>query len=130
MGTEDASAEKKEEAPAKGGKGKKAKGPAEVLISVQQRNKRKNVTTVTGADGFEIRLQDLSKALAKKCSCGASVVKNAAGVEVVDIQGDVRDTVANVLVSQFKVPGTSIFFVDKKTKTPFEQEGELSLDDL
>ena len=50
------------------------------------RNKRKCVTTVRGLDLFGVKLADAAKKFGKKFACGASVVKDAAGKEEIDVQ--------------------------------------------
>eukprot|EP00163_Fabomonas_tropica_P030448 TRINITY_DN6870_c0_g1_i1.p1 TRINITY_DN6870_c0_g1~~TRINITY_DN6870_c0_g1_i1.p1 ORF type:complete len:174 (-),score=63.50 TRINITY_DN6870_c0_g1_i1:131-652(-) len=102
---------------AKGGKkGKKgkAKGP-QVILSRIQRNKRKFVTVVKGLDTFDVKLAEASKVFSKKFSCGASVVKGAPGVpDQIDIQGDVRDELCDVIHDKYDIPLDKIMYQDKK----------------
>lgn len=58
---------------------------------------------MAGVDKFGHKLSDVSKAFAKKFSCGASVVKTPTGEEQIDIQGDVLNDIVDFLVEKFKV---------------------------
>jgi len=99
-----------------GGKIKKKEAPSVTIVRTQ-RNKRKFVTTVTGLDTFGIKLADASKLFAKKFSCGASVVKNPSLVDEIDIQGDVKEDLADFIVEKWpQINDSSIFFVDEGKK--------------
>jgi hypothetical protein len=58
----------------------------QILIERATRNKRKCITTVIGLDLFGIKLADASKKFGKKFACGASVTKDAANKEQIDVQ--------------------------------------------
>eukprot|EP00741_Cyanophora_paradoxa_P015732 tig00020904_g15188.t1 len=116
-GSSSAGASKPEEKPAEPKKKKKGEDPM-VTIKKENRNKRKFVTTVTGLDKFGVRLQDAAKLFAKKFSCGASVVKGPVADEI-DIQGDVKEDVVDIVLENFDVPEDRIFFIEdggKKVK--------------
>lgn len=68
-----------------GGKVKK-KQKAQIVLESHTRNKKKCVTTVTGLDGFGVKLADAAKLFGKKFACGASVVKDATGMQQIDMQ--------------------------------------------
>lgn len=68
-----------------GGKVKK-KQKAQIVLESHTRNKKKCVTTVTGLDGFGVKLADAAKLFGKKFACGASVVKDATGLQQIDMQ--------------------------------------------
>jgi translation initiation factor 1 (eIF-1/SUI1) len=68
-----------------GGKVKK-KQKAQIVLESHTRNKKKCVTTVTGLDGFGVKLGDAAKLFGKKFACGASVVKDATGMQQIDMQ--------------------------------------------
>jgi hypothetical protein len=57
-----------------------------VVLESHTRNKKKCVTTVTGLEGFGVKLSEAAKLFGKKFACGASVVKNATGTEQIDMQ--------------------------------------------
>jgi density-regulated protein DRP1 len=58
----------------------------QVIIERATRNKRKCITTVIGLDQFGVKLADASKKFGKKFACGASVTKDAANKEQIDVQ--------------------------------------------
>jgi density-regulated protein DRP1 len=58
----------------------------QVVLESHTRNKKKCVTTVTGLEGFGVKLSEAAKLFGKKFACGASVVKNATGTEQIDMQ--------------------------------------------
>jgi density-regulated protein DRP1 len=74
-------------AAAAGQKKKKgAKAAPQVVLESATRNKKKAITTISGLDGFGVKLSEAAKAFGKKFACGASVVKNAMGSEEIDMQ--------------------------------------------
>jgi len=68
-----------------GGKVQKKQKP-QIVLESHTRNRKKCVTTVTGLDGFGVKLGDAAKLFGKKFACGASVVKSATGAEQIDMQ--------------------------------------------
>lgn len=68
-----------------GGKVKK-KQKAQIVLESHTRNRKKCVTTVTGLDSFGVKLADAAKLFGKKFACGASVVKDATGMQQIDMQ--------------------------------------------
>eukprot|EP01102_Stenamoeba_stenopodia_P014126 TRINITY_DN4661_c0_g1_i1.p1 TRINITY_DN4661_c0_g1~~TRINITY_DN4661_c0_g1_i1.p1 ORF type:complete len:202 (-),score=64.91 TRINITY_DN4661_c0_g1_i1:80-685(-) len=103
-----------------GGKTKKKDEPT-ILISKNQRNKRKFVTVVAGLEGFGIKLKDAAKVMANKFACGASVTKTPTGTEEIDVQGDVMEGVVDLLLSKWPtIPASAIYFLEesgsKKTR--------------
>jgi density-regulated protein DRP1 len=116
-------AEKKESVKGAGITIKKAKaGPGEcrVIISRVQRQKKKFITSVVGMETIpDVKLKDAAKVFGKKFASGASVSTNAAGDDEITIQGDVQFDLPALLMSQFKVPPTSIYFQDKDKITAF-----------
>ena len=98
-----------------GKKKKKKKGKLDpaVVISVAQRNKRKWITSIAGADLFDVKLADLSKACAKKFSSGCTVTKAANGKPAsVDCQGDVQEEVTVLLLDKFGVALEDIVWME------------------
>eukprot|EP01103_Thecamoeba_quadrilineata_P012277 TRINITY_DN3128_c0_g1_i1.p1 TRINITY_DN3128_c0_g1~~TRINITY_DN3128_c0_g1_i1.p1 ORF type:complete len:215 (-),score=49.01 TRINITY_DN3128_c0_g1_i1:53-619(-) len=90
-----------------GGKVKKKEEPM-IYVSTVQRNKRKYVTVVQGLESFGIKQKDATKIFANKFSCGAAVVKGPDNVEKIDVQGDVKDEIMELIVAQWKVPAGSV----------------------
>eukprot|EP00164_Ancoracysta_twista_P003563 GFYU01004756.1.p1 GENE.GFYU01004756.1~~GFYU01004756.1.p1 ORF type:complete len:171 (-),score=59.44 GFYU01004756.1:91-603(-) len=111
--------EKKEEAPKASSSGKKkAKDAKMVTIAVNQRNKRKFVTVVTGLDHFGISNKDAAKVFARKFSCGSSLVKGNPGCpDTIDIQGDFQDDIVDVICDNYpEVKEENIKFLEGKGK--------------
>mmetsp|Transcript_16720 Transcript_16720/g.54651 ORF Transcript_16720/g.54651 Transcript_16720/m.54651 type:complete len:189 (-) Transcript_16720:1351-1917(-) len=100
----------------KSGKNKKAK-KQEVVIERTTRNKRKCVTTISGLDIFQVKLAEAAKKFGKKFACGSSVVKDAAGKEQIDVQGDFMEEIGELILKEYgKDGGISedvIKYVDK-----------------
>jgi len=65
------------------------------------RNKRKAVTHIRGLELFGLDLKKVAKKLAGKYACGASVVKDVNGKELVDVQGDFVDDLLEYLPKEF-----------------------------
>lgn len=84
-----------------------------VFISRVQRQKRKYVTVIGGLDSVpDLKIKDATKVFGKKFSSGASVNEGPTGQKEVVIQGDVAFDLPALLMSEFKVPASSIFFVE------------------
>mmetsp|Transcript_16966 Transcript_16966/g.29009 ORF Transcript_16966/g.29009 Transcript_16966/m.29009 type:complete len:199 (+) Transcript_16966:139-735(+) len=103
-----------------GGKMKK-KAKAQIVIETNTRNKKKMITTISGLELFNIKLADASKICGKKFACGCSVTKNAAGSDQIDMQGDFKDALVDLVLRQY---GTShgigkdaIYYIDPESKT-------------
>eukprot|EP00794_Sanderia_malayensis_P013981 gene13981-15439_t len=64
-----------------------------VVISKEQRSKKKSVTIVVGLSTFEIDLKKAAKLFANKFSCGSSVT----GEDEIVIQGDVSYDVVELI---------------------------------
>ncbi|WIA31051.1 hypothetical protein OEZ86_001081 [Tetradesmus obliquus] len=112
-----------------GGKVKK-KQKAQVVLESHTRNKKKCVTTVTGLEGFGVKLSEAAKLFGKKFACGASVVKNATGTEQIDMQGEFVDKLAELVIktygSSHKIGKGDVYFIQDKRKVAFfdEESGE------
>lgn len=61
----------------------KTKKKQELLVETSSRGKKKCVTSVTGLEGFGVRLSDAAKVFGKKFASGASVTKLPSGGEQV-----------------------------------------------
>eukprot|EP00299_Pterocystis_sp_00344_P013809 c6805_g1_i2.p1 GENE.c6805_g1_i2~~c6805_g1_i2.p1 ORF type:complete len:206 (-),score=68.09 c6805_g1_i2:80-697(-) len=88
-----------------------------VTIQVQTRSKRKCVTVVTGLEPYGIKLKEAAKLFANAFACGASVVATPSQTQEIDIQGDFREQVEELLKSKFpQIPAEKIKFVEEKKK--------------
>jgi len=71
---------------------------------------------------LNILLRDASKLFANSFSCGAAVVKGSDNVDKIDVQGDVKEEIVDLIISRWNVPEASIFFIEetggKKIKVP------------
>lgn len=110
-----------------GGKVKKKQKP-QVLLESHTRNKKKCVTTITGLDSFGVKLAEAAKLFGKKFACGASVVKNAAGAEQIDMQGEFVDKLAELILKTYAashaLAKSDIYMVQDKRKVPyFDDDG-------
>jgi density-regulated protein DRP1 len=100
------------------GGGKKRRGVSakktkavETRVVVQKiaRKGRKVTTVVVGMDTVPgIKLKDVSKTFSKRFAGSSSVKDSPRGKEII-IQGDHMEDVAQMVVSKFNVPGTSVF---------------------
>lgn len=99
-----------------GGKKKRESSPR-IRIKKLTRSGRKCVTSVTGLEGFDVKLDDVAKRFKKKFSCGCSVVKGENGVpDSVDIQGDFEEEAAELIVAEFKLPQGKIIVLPDEVK--------------
>ncbi|KAN0008983.1 hypothetical protein ACTFIU_008870 [Dictyostelium citrinum] len=113
--TEAGSEEKEKEKVSK----KKKEVKPQIIIEVNQRNKRKHVTKITGLELYGIKLSDAAKVMAKKFSCGCSVVKSTSNPnsEDIDIQGDFGEEVVDLIEEKYPtVPLSEIYFLEDKKK--------------
>eukprot|EP01132_Coremiostelium_polycephalum_P009178 gene9178-11251_t len=96
---------------------KKKEVKHEVIIETTKRNKKKHVTTISGLENYGVKLSDASKHMAKKFSCGCSVVKTATGGEEIDIQGDFQDELIEMILEKWTtVPESDIYLIVEKKK--------------
>jgi density-regulated protein DRP1 len=80
-----------------------------VVIQKIQQKKKKTTTIVVGMETVPgMKLKDAAKAFSKRFA-GSSSVKDAAKGKEIIIQGDHMENVAEMLVSKFQVPASSIF---------------------
>ncbi|EGN93762.1 hypothetical protein SERLA73DRAFT_189529 [Serpula lacrymans var. lacrymans S7.3] len=90
-------AKKEAKAEAKADALLKKKMASQVTIKRIERNKRKHVTAIHGLEAFGIDLKKAAKFLAQKFATGASVTKNAQGLDEIVVQGDVADEVLELI---------------------------------
>lgn len=105
-----------------GGGVKKKKGGkdvAQVVISIAQRNRRKHITSVVGLDAYGVKLSDASKAFGKKFASGASIVKGQGALpDAIEIQGELKEPLAELIAELFGVPRDAIFCLEGGKKEP------------
>ncbi|CAA7258480.1 unnamed protein product [Cyclocybe aegerita] len=90
-------AKKEAKAEAKADAALKKKMASQVTIKRIERTKRKHVTAIHGLEAFSIDLKKAAKQLAGRFATGASVTKNAQGLDEIVVQGDVADEVYEIL---------------------------------
>jgi len=115
-------AKKEAKAEAKADAALKKKLASQVTIRRIERTKRKHVTAIHGLEAFEIDLKKAAKQLAARFATGASVTKNAQGLDEIVVQGDVSDEIMDILEKGEGVlkgvPIANVEIVeDKKKKT-------------
>lgn len=105
----------------KSGKPKKEK-KQEVVLERQTRNRRKCITTVRGLEMWDVDLKEAAKLLGKKFACGASVSKNPAGFEEIDVQGDFQEEIALFVLEKYRAKNgleeKNFVNVEKGKRTP------------
>jgi len=100
-------AQKKEPKP-------KAEAESCILISRDQRNKRKFITVIKGVESCGLKPKDVSKLISKKFACSASVVKGTdGGAPSISIQGDIHELVPQFLVDSCKVDKGAVYYAKK-----------------
>jgi len=113
-------AKKEAKAEAKADAALKKKMASHVTIKRIERNKRKHITAIHGLEAFDIDLKKAAKQFAQKFATGASVTKNAQGLDEVVVQGDVSDEVLEMIeggVGVLKgVPEKNISVIEEKKK--------------
>lgn len=82
-----------------GGKVKKQE-PLQIVITSEQRQRKKTVTHVANLGKFGIKLPDAAKLFSKKFACSASPAKDK---DSILIQGDVKDDLVDFLLASFAV---------------------------
>ena len=108
-----------ESGPKKKG-GKNSGEKREVIVSVNQRTKKKRTTVISHLDDWDIDLKDFSKHVSKKLALGCSTTNGPTGQEIV-IQGDAGDQIIEMLLHEFSIPKNSIKAVRKMKKVVIPQ---------
>jgi len=116
------SAKKEAKASSKAAAALQKKLSSPITIRRIERTKRKHVTAIHGLEAFGIDLKKAAKQMAGKFATGASVSKNAQGLEEIVVQGDVADEIVDMLEREEGVlkgvPKENVEVVeDKKKKT-------------
>jgi len=85
-------------------KDKKKQEPAEIVIELNNRNKKKHITTVRGLERFEVDMTAAAKLFGKRFACGSALKKGQNGQpDQIEIQGSYRDELPAVLVDKLKM---------------------------
>lgn len=83
-----------------------------VILTKVQRQKRKYVTVVAGLESVpNLKIKDATKLFGKRFSSGASINEGQNGVKEVVIQGDVLLELPSLLISQFNVSFSFLYFM-------------------
>ncbi|GET89131.1 hypothetical protein, conserved [Leishmania tarentolae] len=92
-----------------------------VMLEVDKRVGQRMITSVFGMDLFGFNLKDLSKEWRKRFSCGAGVRAAEEGKhqDCIDIQGNVVDQLADMLITKYKIPKESVYLMEDKKKVPY-----------
>jgi translation initiation factor 1 (eIF-1/SUI1) len=71
-------------------------------VETRQRQGRKMVTTVSGLEMFDVKLEDAAKKFKKKFACGSAVQKAShAGITLVRLLHYIQGSTATVIISNF-----------------------------
>ncbi|KAJ7100859.1 translation initiation factor SUI1 [Mycena belliarum] len=113
-------AKKEVKAEAKADAALKKKMASQITIKRIERNKRKHITSVFGLEAFGIDLKKAAKQFASKFATGASVTKNAQGLEEIVVSGDVSDEILEMIEGEVGVlkgiPTDNVELVEEKKK--------------
>ncbi|CBZ27609.1 conserved hypothetical protein [Leishmania mexicana MHOM/GT/2001/U1103] len=92
-----------------------------VVLEVEKRTGRRMITSVFGMDLFGFNLKDVSRDWRKRFSCGAGVRAAEEGKhqDCIDIQGNVVDQLADMLITKYKIPKESVYLMEGKKKVPY-----------
>jgi density-regulated protein len=84
-----------------------------VIIARIQRQKRKFVTAVAGLETIPgLKIKDAAKLFGKKFASGSAVSDTASGAKEVVIQGDVNFDLVPLIIKEYKVHPSNIFFLE------------------
>ncbi|EPQ58864.1 density-regulated protein DRP1 [Gloeophyllum trabeum ATCC 11539] len=117
---EQEAAKKEAKAEAKADAKMKKKMSSQVQIKRIQRQKNKYVTAIHGLEAFDIDLKKAAKLFAQTFATGASVTKNAQGLDEIVVQGDVSDEVFDMIREEKGVlkgvPESNVELIEEKKK--------------
>lgn len=113
-------AEQPEAPKAKAPANKKEAAKQNVIVTVKQRTKKKNTTSIKNLEGWNVDVKEFCKTIKKKMAIGCSTKNGPTGVEIV-IQGDAGQQVIDILLKQYKVPKGNIQAVRKAKKKTAEE---------
>ena len=89
---------------------KKEAAPAQIVIELNNRNKKKHITTVKGLELFGVDTAAAAKLFGKRFACGSALVKGQNGqADQIEIQGSCRDKLPAVIVEKLKMELDNIY---------------------
>lgn len=93
-----------------------------VVLEVEKRTGRHMLTTVTGMDLFGHNLKDVSRDWRKSFACGVGVREPEEGKHqnFVEIQGNVMDQLAQLLLTKYKIPKDAVYMMEGKKKVSYD----------
>ena len=90
-----------------------------IYIEQLKRSKKKYVTLIVGLEACEgVKLKDAAKKLGKKFACSASVNKLDSGGQQIQLQGDCKHELPDLLVEMFSVDEERVFYLEKGVAEP------------
>jgi len=80
-----------------------------IHLRIQKRNARKSVTTVAGLNHYDhIKPKKLMSLLRKKLCCNGHQTKDSEGLPIIQVQGDHRDQITQILTKEFNIKSKNI----------------------
>lgn len=110
-------------------KEEKEKKPKEVIVKITSRTKRKTLSLIYGLETYKDFNAKKAVTIFKKAfACGAAIKEGLPGAEpdAIEVQGDIRDRVYEVLEKEWKVPENQIRIIEDLKKKKDEEEEEES----
>ena len=103
--------------PPQSKKEKKKQQETEIVIELNNRNKKKHITIVTGLEHFDVDTQSAAKLFGKKFACGSALKKGEAGKpDQIEIQGSCVAALPAFIVDKLKMSMDNISVVIDKKK--------------
>lgn len=100
-----------------------------VTISISRRGKKKTATVIVGLDAYGVDPKKACTYLKKRFACGASEqIDTLTNLPAIEVQGDIRDDIGDILEGEYKVPPKFITYIEEKKKKKDEQNSEDSDD--
>lgn len=81
---------------------------SKIHLHIRKRTTRKSITTIEGLEKHNIEMKKFIKSARKNLSCNGAIVKNKLGEEVITLQGDHREVIADFLQSKYKIDSKDI----------------------
>eukprot|EP01080_Neovahlkampfia_damariscottae_P007134 gene7134-11447_t len=107
---------------------KKSKNDNEVkliTVAISRRSKKKSLTLVYGFEERGINTKKVAGFFKKTFACGCTEKKDEHQKVFVEIQGDVRDQLPDLLLNEYKIDSKEIVFLaEKKKKKDQDAQGE------
>jgi density-regulated protein len=98
-----------------------------ITVSISRRTKKKTVTSIQGFEERGINTKKVVTLFKKVFACGCAEKKDGAQKLFIEVQGDVRDQLEDLLMKEFKIEAKEIVFLAEKKKK--NEEGEEDEDD-